>query len=354
MKKKPIQMNDMQKLIQRFKNYRKRKYLAGVNKKEYAFVGLGMHSINNLLPVINYLKINLKYFVTKSLKNARLIDKAYPYSIGTNDFDKVLNDKDISGVFISSHPLSHYGLVKKTLEAGKNVFVEKPPCTDIRELKNLIEIEKASKAKCVVGLQKQYAPYIKHLKKEGKDVSYNYRFVTGFYPEGDAYLDLFIHPLSLIAFLFGPVKQCNVLKTETGNAETVFLQLKHENENIGTVELSTDYSWCDAAEKLIINTPKKIYQIIDSEELSYVPKQGHLLNIPREKIWKSINKNLVLQKRNNFNPVLQNNQLYTSGYFTEVATFINICESGLGINNSSLFSCVEAYKLIDQIKNNRV
>ena len=344
----------MQKLIQRFKNYRKRKYLISVNKKRYAFVGLGMHSINNLIPVINYLRIDLKYFVTKSLKNARLTDKAYPYIQGTNDFEMVLNDKDISGIFISSHPLSHYGLVRKALEAGKNVFVEKPPCTDIRELKGLIETEKASKAECIVGLQKQYAPYIKYLEKDMKNVSYNYRFVTGSYPEGDAYLNLFIHPLSLITFLFGPVKQCNILKSETGSAETIFLQLKHENENTGIVEMSTDYSWHNAAENLIINTPRRIYHIIDSEELSYVSKQGNLLNIPLEKIRKSIHKNVILQRRSNFNPVFQNNQLYTSGYFTEIETFVNICEFRKSNNKSSLSGCIETYKLIEQIKNSCV
>lgn len=338
----------MQELIQRFKNYRKRKHLTTVNKKKYAFVGLGMHSINNLIPIINYFKLDLKYIVTKSLKNAELIDDAFPHSIGTNDFDKVLKDKDISGVFISSDPFSHYSLVKKTIEAGKHVFVEKPPCTSMEELKHLIKLEKESKAQCLVGLQKQYAPYTNYLKKDLKNVSYNYKYVTGSYPEGDACLDLYIHPLSLIAFLFGPVKQHNIMKS--ANSKTIFLQLKHEKDNVGTVELSTDYSWHNANEELNINSSKKNYTITDSEELSYIPKQGSLINIPIEKIWKPIKKNIILQKRNNFIPVFQNNQLYTSGYFTEIETFVNICESREGINRSSLSSCIEAFKLIDKIR----
>ncbi len=345
-------INDMQKIIQRFKNYRKRKLLSIINKEKYAFIGLGMHSINNLIPVINYFKLDLKYIVVKSLKNAKLIDASYPHSIGTNDIDKVLNDKSISGVFISSNPLSHYGLVKKALEAGKHVFVEKPPCTTIEELESLIRVEKESKKKCLVGLQKQYAPYTKYIEQDMKHVSYNYRFTTGLFPEGDRYIDLYIHPLSLIIFLFGSVNQCNIIKST--NADTVFLQLKHKNENVGTIELSTDYSWHNATENLIINTKKRIYHIIDSEELSYIPKSGKLMNIPLEKIWKPVNKNIVLQKRNNFTPILQNNQLYSSGYFNEVESFINICESRKDINHTSLSSCIEVYKLINQIKNNHV
>ena len=339
----------MNKLIERFKNYRKRKYLTTINEKGYAFIGLGMHSLNNLLPVISYLRLNLKYIVTKSSKNAKLIDEAFPNSMGTNDIDKVLGDNHISGIFISSNPLSHYEIVKKALKANKNVFVEKPPCTSLEELEDLIEIEKKSQGTCVVGLQKQYAPFIQHLKKDFKNISYNYRFVTGSYPEGDACLDLYIHPLSLVFFLFGPLESCNIIKTK--NMETVFLQFVHSNKSIGTLELSTSYSWQNATEKLIINTPRKIYEITDSEELTYVSKSRSMFNIPVEKIWSPVNKNIVLQKRNNFNSVLQNNQLYSNGYFTEIETFINICECREAANNSKLSSCLETYKLIDKIKN---
>jgi len=344
----------MNPLIERFKNYRKRKHLTTNNEKGYALVGLGMHSIQNILPVINYLRLNLKYIVTKSAENAALIDESYPSSIGTNDFDQVLNDDDISGIFISSNPLSHYELVKKSLKANKHVFVEKPPCTNLKELTDLINIEKSSKGKCLVGLQKQYAPFIKYLKSDLKEVSYNYRFVTGYYPEGDASLDLFIHPLSLVAFLFGEVKKCNMIKSENANSETILLQLAHNNKNIGLLELSTNYSWQNATEKLIINTSNEIYEITDSEELISVPKQGSFLNIPMEKVWQPVNKQVILQKRNNFNPILQNNQLYSSGYISEIETFIDICESRKEANNSSLSSCTEAFKLIDQIKNSHV
>ncbi len=114
----------MQKLIEQFKNYRKRRYIVKTSKKSYAFVGIGNHSINNLYPIINYFRLNLKYIVTKSSVNAELIDKNFTNSIGTNDLDKVLTDDDISGVFISANPSSHYELVKNALKADKNVFVE--------------------------------------------------------------------------------------------------------------------------------------------------------------------------------------------------------------------------------------
>lgn len=344
----------MNKLIDRFKTLRKRKYLSTVNQGSYAFIGLGMHSINNLLPVVNYGRLHLKYIVTRSEKNAQLIDQAYPHSIGTNDYQKVLDDPEVKGVFISSNPLAHYELVKKALKADKMVFVEKPPCMTLEELNDLIAVEKKSKGTCMVGLQKQHAPFNQHLKLGHKETSYNYRFVTGYYPEGDPVIDLFIHPLSLVLSLFGPVTRLNIEKVKTKNAETVFLQLIHENENVGSVELSTNYSWQDASEKMIINTPKRVYEVTDSEDLKFVPKQGSILNIPKEKIWKSERKNITLQRRHNFVPVLENNQLFSSGYVSEINSFVDICEGRNDTNNTPLSSCVEVYKLMNKIKNTHV
>lgn len=34
-------------------------------------------------------------------------------------------------------------------------------------------------------------------------MSYNLKYLTGSYPEGDAMLDLFVHPLDYVTFLFG-------------------------------------------------------------------------------------------------------------------------------------------------------
>ena len=43
---------------------------------------------------------------------------------------------------------------------------------------------------------------LKRLRKEHL-ISYDLHFLTGNYPEGNALIDLFIHPLDLVTFLFG-------------------------------------------------------------------------------------------------------------------------------------------------------
>ena len=341
----------MRKLIEQFKNQRKRIYIKTTNTKKYAFIGMGTHSIYNLYPLINYFRLDLKYIVTKSTTNAALIDKNFPHSIGTNDLEEVLNDSEISGIFISTNPSSHYNLLKKCLISGKNVFVEKPPCFSLKELETLIELEKESKGTCLVGLQKQYAPCNLKLKKElGEKCSYNYRFITGPYPEGDPLLDLFIHPITLTNFLFGAIEHENIMIQKTKEAITVFLHLQHKNGTRGTVELSTNYSWRTPIEKLIVNSEKGIYEMNNTEDLSLELKAGTILGIPKEKIFRNKHEMIYLIKRDNFTPTINNNQLYSSGYFNEIKSFIDTCESKKSKNNSTLSSCRGAYIIIFKIK----
>lgn len=339
----------MQKLIERYKTYRKRKYITSKPQNKYAFVGMGNHSINNLYPVINYFNLDLKYIVSRNQKNAELINDNFSGIIGTNDLDKVLSDSEISGVFISANPESHFQLIQKVLKADKHVFVEKPPCANINELHTLIELEKNSKGQCLIGLQKQYAPSYSYIKKKVNKASYNYRFVTGFYPEGNSFLDLFIHPISLSIFLWGKIESFNINRYKSKTGETIFLQLVHQNGSIGSLELSTDYSWTNPFEELIVNASDNIYKLTNTELLEATPKNGSIMGIPKEKIFKTRNTSFVIEQRNNFTPIMQNNQLYSSGYYSETESFIELCEKGSTVNNSSLESSVGFYELIDKI-----
>lgn len=342
----------MERLIEFLKNKRKQQHIQSQYTGKYAFVGMGNHSIHNLYPVLDFLRIDLKYIVTKSTKNAQLIDTHFPHSTGTNDFDHVLKDSEISGVFICTQAKHHFQLVKQALEAGKNVFVEKPPCLTESELNQLIAIEKKSTASCLVGFQKRYAPANLKLKDNLKNVhSYNYKYLTGSYPEGDPIIDLFIHPIDFVSYAFGAGEINSVVTKKEGNGQiSLFIHLTHQNGSIGSLELSSNYSWKNPSEQLSVNTKKGIFTVINSNELSFEAKDGLILGLPKEKIFKNNRQIVKLQERSDFSPIFENNQLYTSGYFDEVKNFISFCELNKKNNFSSLPSLSDTYKLLTQIQ----
>ena len=341
-------MGFMNSIIKKLKNFRKQSYLNLKYQGKYAFVGIGNHSINNLYPVLNHLRVPLKYIVVSSSKNASLIDSNFPGVIGTTDYESVLNDPEIKGILICADPKSHFDLVLKALKHNKNVFIEKPPCSTSAELNELIEAEQKSNGTCLAGMQKRYAPIVKELKKNAGNsiLSYSYRYVTGPYPEGDIVLDLFIHPLDLIGHLFGEYKIASLQKS---NDDTYFLHLEH-NGFLGSIELSTHYNWKNAEENLSLNTSSGVYKMTNMDSLTFEKKSKTLFSIPIEKIKKTTETIEILYNRNSFNPVMESNQLVSSGYYDEIKTFIQLCETGKGNNITPLSAMQLTYKLIENLK----
>ncbi len=342
----------MKKLIEKYKSDRKIKFLTRKYTQKYAFIGIGNHSINNLYPIIDYLNVDLKYIVSNSEATAKVINENYEDIRGISDLDIALNDSEISGVFISANPASHFELIKQVLLKDKNVFVEKPPCFTSEELEQLIEAEKNSKGIVVVGMQKRYAPINQIMKDNVKGAShYNYKYKVGFYPEGDAILDLFIHPLDIVNYIFGDAKIESAQKIEKSKGViTYLLHLKHANNVIGNVELSTDYWWAKAEEAFFINTDKAYLESVNSDELTATDKPKSMMGIPLEKIKKPVITKRFLFDRNSFLPVQEHNQLVLSGYYDEIKTFLNICESKDNTNKSDLKSLVNTYELMSAIK----
>ena len=225
---------------------------------------------------IQYLQLPLKYICCTSEKKAELISQKYKGVKGTTSLQDILLDDTVSGVFVAANPHSHFQIATETIKAGKSLFIEKPPCENERELKSLIDtIMLYGSQHIVVGLQRRFCPATQVLKKRLKGDGkrhYHYRYLTGLYPEGDTLLDLFIHPLDYVTFLFGEakVKGLDITFSRDGG-QTLFLVLEHQ-EITGMLELSTDYSWQDAQEQLSISTDKGQYVLDRMEMTRFFPK----------------------------------------------------------------------------------
>ncbi|MFA6294381.1 MAG: Gfo/Idh/MocA family oxidoreductase, partial [Victivallales bacterium] len=60
----------------------------------------------------------------------------------TGEFELVLRDKAVNGVFLASPAVRHFEQAKQALMAGKHVFVEKPLSLKAEDAEELIKIEK--------------------------------------------------------------------------------------------------------------------------------------------------------------------------------------------------------------------
>ena len=89
---------------------------------------------------------------------------AAQYSFKVSTFEEILN-RDITGIAIAAPATQHYLLAKRSLEANKHVFVEKPLALKISEAKLLNDLARSKAKVLMVGHLLQYHPCFLKLKQ---------------------------------------------------------------------------------------------------------------------------------------------------------------------------------------------
>lgn len=314
----------------------------------------GRHARTNLYPVLHHLHVPLKYICCTSEEKARLIARCVPWVKATTSLDEILEDKGINGVFVAATPSEHFAIASRVLEGGKSLFIEKPPCESLSQLDALLTLQRQSRAPvAAAGMQKRYAPGITVLRKRiahEKPIGYSLKYLTGMYPESDELSGLFIHPLDLVTFLFGKAEAACITNIRKNGGTTLFLTLKHKDIT-GMLELSTHYSWTDAAEQLTVNTLSSTYTVTQTEEVIRTGKSASVFGIPLEKILRSPGTAEYLFRRNGFTPVFSDNPVYVQGFYHEIKTFVDTVEGRRAAPVPSALSSVrDTYILMDKIR----
>ena len=340
----------IQQLIDRYKRLRTERFLAQTYQYSYAFVGIGQHSLTNLYPVLHHLGVPLKYICVTSERKARLIEWKFPHVKATTSLDMILNDDEVKGVFVSASPSAHFSLASQILKSSKSLFIEKPPCQSLQELDALIDQQRLYGSPiAMVGLQKRYAPAVrilqKHLHKEHL-ISYDFHYLTGNYPEGNALLDLYIHPLDLVIYLFGKPE---IIVYQQVAPASYIIMLRHPHI-VGTLELSTAYTWTSSEESLKVCTSSGVYRLSQMEVLTFEPQSSTIFGIPYEKV-RSCNRVIEhLYSRNNFTPTPPNNQIQSQGFFNETQAFIDAVEDSQNHILTNFQSVRTVYEVISEIQ----
>ena len=345
----------MSSFIYRVRRLRAKSLLTHPCAHQYAFVGMGNHSMANLYPVLDLLHVPLKYICIQSSHKVKLISSnpAFKHVIVTTSLDMVLSDPEVSAVFVSTTPSSHYSIAASVLQKGKALFVEKPPCQTLSQLESLVALQESTGSYVQVGLQKRYAPAIRRLKAclKGSTVcNYSLRYCVGRYPEGDALTELFIHPIDLVLHIFGSAE---VLAVRQASCQTLVMMLSHGNL-VGTVELSTGYSWMAPIEELIVHTSAGVYTLSGIDTLSFQPMGGSFAGIPMEKIRHRNVSVEYLCRHDSFSPTLHASTWVEHGFYHELKDFVDHVEEysfsnyiGVPKDRPTLQSLFATYQLLN-------
>lgn len=155
------------------------------NNINVGLIGAGNFAKNTLLPIMKETgHYQFKGLATTGGVGAAQAKDVFLFNYVTNEYTKLLEDKDIDLIVISTQHNSHANFVIQALEAGKSVYCEKPLCLSIEELDQIEAVYKASKGELFVGMNRRHAPLVQQIKKDLSTdkipAIYNYIVNAGF------------------------------------------------------------------------------------------------------------------------------------------------------------------------------
>ena len=177
----------------------------------------------------------------------------YPGARATGAFADVLADDSVEAVVIATPVPTHYDLAKQALEAGKHVFVEKPPAMRGDEMEELVAIAEAGDLVLMPGHLLLYHPGLRMVKGlvdtgelgEVACVYGNRQNLGRIRPYENALWSLGVHDLSVILFLLDedPVEAIALGRDflQPGVEDVVFCYLRFPSGRIAHMHLS----WLD-------------------------------------------------------------------------------------------------------------
>lgn len=158
-----------------------------ISKINVGFIGAGSFAQSYLIPNVKSLGASLDTVVTSRGITSKNVAEKFGFNVCSSDKKDVIENKNINTVFIATPHSSHADLVIHSLEAGKNVFVEKPLAVSMEELHKIIDVKSNNDHPLMVGFNRRFAPISISVKNEFESADeplvINIRVNAGFIPK---------------------------------------------------------------------------------------------------------------------------------------------------------------------------
>ncbi|WFN35015.1 bi-domain-containing oxidoreductase [Methanogenium sp. S4BF] len=151
--------------------------------KTIGCIGAGIQAMSALYPNLAKLPVEFRGLATSTGLSAQSAGKKFGFSYCTTDYKKILEDKEIDAVIIATRNDLHAKMTIEALEAGKDVFVEKPLATNMEDLEVVAEAWKNSDKNVQVGFNRRYSSLTGQLRdffrNRSSPMVIHYRVNTG-------------------------------------------------------------------------------------------------------------------------------------------------------------------------------
>lgn len=240
-----------------------------------AIAGVGAWGKNLVRNYFQLPECRLKYICDVDNGKLEALKAQYPGVKATRWFIDIVNDPEVRAVVIATSASTHYQLCKMALEAGKDVYVEKPFVLIVSQAEELIDIAERHERILMVGHLLEYHPIINRLKEmidsnEFGEIYYIYNqrvnlgTVRG---DENALWNFAPHDISSILYLLGKeptdVAARGQSYLQEGIEDVVFLTMNFGNRSMAHIHVS----WLDPHKirKITIVGSKKMAVFDDLE-----------------------------------------------------------------------------------------
>jgi predicted dehydrogenase len=134
---------------------------------QLAFVGFGRRGYHLAKLSLREENVKIKYICDISKENIEKAERHYglKYEKFTSDYNEIINDSEVDTVFVTTPDFMHRDNCVLALNAGKNVYLEKPMSINFEGLKDIIDAAKKSKGLLNIGYTLREAPFYSKIRE---------------------------------------------------------------------------------------------------------------------------------------------------------------------------------------------
>lgn len=272
------------------------------------FIGAGNFAQNFLLPNLKDKSELVGVATSRSHTSKNIADK-YGFNYASGNAEDIINDENINTIFIATRHNLHAKFVIKALQAGKNVFVEKPLAmneTELEEINSVIHKREDSPAShrmtskpiLFVGYNRRFSPLVVKLKEmDGSTLpkAINYRINAGTLPKehwiqdpqtgGGRVIGEVCHFIDLCMFIAGsPITSVSAEAMDTADnlLDSVVISLKFRNGTVASISYFSNGSKLLPKESVEVFSGGRCFIINDFREMKIFGTKEEKLKLPKQ------------------------------------------------------------------------
>ena len=261
-----------------------------MNKKNIAVLGLGYWGTIVVKTLVSLKKFDKIYIYDVDFEKVNILIEKFKNKVRFIEINQLIKNKAIKYVYLATPPKNNFKLLRKFINAKKNILIEKPGLIKLDQYSKIEKDIKKNKVKLTFGYIYIYNNYIRLIKKiisskklgKIKYINFQRQNFGPIRNKVSSVYDLATHDLSILNFLFNKKMY---LKKKIGHD---ILNKKNDdiaymNLTVGNVKVDINVSWLNPEKirKIIIIGSKKMLLFDEMNIFAPIKIYNNYVNFPK-------------------------------------------------------------------------